>query len=108
MTQQSIALAEMLMALENELRNLYVWDVEPPSAEALSSIEPFSLDRLNFAQWLQFVFIPRLRFMIENRLALPNNSDVSPMAEEYFRGFNVNSDAVILYVRNIDRLLSET
>jgi uncharacterized protein YqcC (DUF446 family) len=33
------------------------WDEVPPSIEALSSVEPFSVDTLDFEQWLQWIFL---------------------------------------------------
>ncbi len=107
MTHKYIAVTEILMNLEKELRELYLWDFESPSEEALASTEPFAIDTLNFLQWLQFIFMPRLNFMIENGLPLPNNCGVAPMAEEYFQNINVNSTTVILHLKNIDTALTE-
>lgn len=106
MTQQHITLAEILIDLEKELRELRLWEFETPSIEALSSAEPFSIDTLNFAQWLQFIFIPHLYILIEHKQPLPNTSGVKPMAEEYFQSFNVNSAPLISHLEKIDVLLS--
>ncbi|MCF5282706.1 pseudouridine synthase, partial [Pseudomonas syringae] len=45
--------AEQLLLIERELRVLGWWDTTPPSEQALASQEPFSVDTLEFAQWLQ-------------------------------------------------------
>jgi uncharacterized protein YqcC (DUF446 family) len=107
MTSKHIAIAEILIDLEKELRDLRLWDFESPSEEALASIEPFAIDTLTFPQWLQFIFIPRLYFMIEQRFPLPNVSGVKPMAEEYFQVLNLNSANLISHLGKIDKLLSE-
>lgn len=106
MTQKHIALAEILIDIEKELHELRLWEFEVPSAKALASTQPFAIDTLNFAQWLQFIFIPRLYFLIEHKQSLPNTSGVKPMAEEYFQSFNLNSVQLILHLEKIDVLLS--
>ena len=107
MTHKYIAVTEILMELEKDLREMYLWDFESPSAEALASTEPFAIDTLNFSQWLQFIFIPRLYLMIEHGLPLPNNCDVAPMAEEYFQSVNINSTTIIRHLKNIDSVLTD-
>ena len=106
MSHNHIAVTEILVELEKELRKLYLWDFEFPSAEALASTEPFAIDTLNFPQWLQFIFIHRLYFILEQQLPLPNNSGVAPMAEQYFQVLNLDSSSVIELLQKIDNLLS--
>ena len=103
---QHIALADILIDLEKELRELRLWEKEPPSADALASVQPFAVDTLNFSQWLQFIFIPRLYDLIEARAALPGNCGVAPMAEEYFQPMGLNSENLISHLRRIDVLLT--
>jgi uncharacterized protein YqcC (DUF446 family) len=107
MTSKHIAVAEILIDIEKELRDLRLWEFESPSEEALASTQPFAIDTLNFPQWLQFIFIPRLYFMIEQRMQLPNVSGVKPMAEEYFQVLNQNSSNLISHLGRIDTLLSQ-
>ena len=107
MPSKHIAVAEILIDIEKELRDLRLWEFESPSEEALASNEPFAIDTLNFPQWLQFIFIPRLYFMVDQRFPLPSVSGVKPMAEEYFQVLNLNSANLILYLDRIDKLLSE-
>jgi uncharacterized protein YqcC (DUF446 family) len=103
MSNKYIAVTEILVGIEEELRKLQLWDFESPSAEALASTEPFAVDTLNFPQWLQFIFVPRLYFIIEQQLGLPNNSGVAPMAEQYFQALSVNSSTLIKHLQKIDR-----
>ena len=103
---QHIALAEILIDLEIELRELRLWEAESPSAEALASVQPFAVDTLNFSQWLQFIFIPRLYDLIEARDTLPVNCGVAPMAEEYFQPLGLNGADLINHLRRIDVLLT--
>lgn len=106
MTQQYIILAELLIDIEKELRGLQLWESDIPSAEALSSSQPFAVDTLNFPQWLQFIFIPRLYVMIEHNADLPNNCGIAPMAEQYFQPQGLNSAPLIEHLRQVDNLLT--
>ena len=106
MSQKHISVAEILIDIEKELRELRLWEFEMPSDEALSSTQPFAIDTLNFPQWLQFIFLPRLYVLVEQRLPLPSVSGVKPMAEEYFATLTVNSTPLILHLEKIDILLS--
>lgn len=75
------AIAEQLLLIERELRVQGWWDEEPPSTEALSSVEPFSVDTLDFHQWLQWIFLVRMKHILEQDLPLPNASGILDMAE---------------------------
>lgn len=81
-----IQIASLLIDIEAELRRLQQWQHVAPSAEALASVEPFCVDTLTFAQWLQFIFLPRMHAMVAARLLPPGRCEIKPMAEEYFLG----------------------
>jgi uncharacterized protein YqcC (DUF446 family) len=74
-------IAEHLLLIERELRVQGWWDEVAPSPEALASVEPFSVDTLDFAQWLQWIFLPRMKTILEEDLPLPNASGILVMAE---------------------------
>ena len=101
-----ITVAETLMDIEKELRYLQLWDNEMMSEEALASEQPFAVDTMTFPQWLQFIFLPRLYFMIEQKMQLPGNCGIAPMAEEYFSVLSLPSSALIMYLQKVDELLT--
>ena len=101
-----IAVAETLMDIEKELRYLQLWDNEMISEEALASEQPFAIDTMTFPQWLQFIFLPRMYFMIEQQMQLPGNCGIAPMAEEYFSVLSLPSSALIKHLQKIDELLT--
>ena len=74
-------IADQLLLIERELRTQGWWDDVPPSAEGLSSVEPFSVDTLDFHQWLQWVFLVKMKQILEHDLPLPNASGILEMAE---------------------------
>ena len=104
---QHFTIADLLMDLERELRVLNLWESESPPAEALASKEPFAIDSLTFPQWLQFIFIPRLYFMIEQQQSLPAVSGIKPMAEHYFHALpKLYSAPLTGLIDQIDKVLS--
>ncbi len=102
----AIEVCSLLIDIEAELRRLNLWQAEPPSPEALSSQEPFCLDTLEFQQWLQFVFLVRMREMIEHSQPLPTRCNIAPMAEEYFRNKSINTSVLITRIQQLDKLLN--
>ncbi|MGD8174705.1 YqcC family protein [Marinimicrobium sp. ARAG 43.8] len=106
MTDVHKSLAETLFDLERELRAMELWDDSPPPAGALQSTQPFAVDTLEFYQWLQFVFIPRLFERVEYRARLPESCVVAPMAEEYFRPRPQSGEAVVALLETIDELIT--
>lgn len=98
--------AEVLIDIEAELRQLALWERMPPPASALASPEPFCIDTLTLPQWLQFVFLPTLYGLLEEEAALPERCAIAPMAEEYFRGSQLASGSLLAALRRIDELLT--
>ncbi|MEZ3186575.1 YqcC family protein [Pseudomonas sp. LM13] len=79
------AIAQQLLLIERELRTLDLWSAEPPSPEALASVEPFCVDTLRFEQWLQWIFLPRMKAIVEADHPLPQASGICAMAEVVYR-----------------------
>ena len=98
--------AEVLIDIEAELRQLGLWDRVPPSEAALASEQPFCVDTLSLPQWLQFIFLPTIYQLLETDQTLPSRCGIAPMAEEYFRGAGLPSAALEDALRRIDTLLS--
>lgn len=106
MDDDRIAISGLLIDIECELRRLNAWEDAIPSAEALLSTQPFAVDTLTFAQWLQFIFIPKIRTLVESEGALPQTCDIAPMAEEYFRGQSLPAGELIQILEEIDRVIT--
>ncbi|MCK9469475.1 MAG: YqcC family protein [Porticoccaceae bacterium] len=99
-------LANELLTLEATLRHLELWHSAAPSPLALASTAPFACDTLLFTEWLQFIFIPRLSELARTEAPLPTKCDVTPMAEEYFRGRKQHCPTVLAVLNRIDRLIT--
>ena len=87
-------IAEVMIDIEAQLRQLGQWDKIPPSTEALASRKPFCVDTLTLPQWLQFIFLPTVYRMLEDGQALPGRCGIAPMAEEFFRGSGLASTSL--------------
>ncbi|WP_426415882.1 YqcC family protein [Aestuariirhabdus sp. LZHN29] len=102
----AIELTRLLDRLEEEMQALQLWQGVPPAAEAFASQEPFCIDTMGFDQWLQWVFVARLRAMIEARASLPTRSELCPLADEFFKGRASESAPLLEVIAQIDRLLT--
>ncbi|MFT6288624.1 MAG: hypothetical protein ACJAYC_003763 [Halieaceae bacterium] len=102
------AVAEVLIDIEAQLRQLRQWDKIPPSATALVSDQPFCVDTLTLPQWLQFIFLPAMYQILESEQTLPQRCGIVPMAEEYFRGTGLSADNLLDALGRIDELLTES
>ncbi|WNW13379.1 YqcC family protein [Pseudomonas sp. DTU_2021_1001937_2_SI_NGA_ILE_001] len=75
------ALADQLLSIEQALRELGWWESSAPAPQALASQQPFCVDTLSFEQWLQWIFLPRMKAIVEQSLPLPSVSGIREMAE---------------------------
>jgi len=100
-------LGELLLKLEQELRRNSLWEKDIPSADALSSEEPFCIDCLDLSQWVQWIFIPKMLYLIENQKPLPEFCGVYQVAEEAFNGMKQDMQETLRLLKEIDRLVCE-
>jgi len=101
-----IEVAQLLIDIEAQLRQLGLWERQSPPPQALASDQPFSVDTLTLPQWLQFIFLPTLYRLLAQGEPLPARCGIAPMAQEYFRGLALPSAALEETLLKIDRVLS--
>ncbi|MGR8933474.1 MAG: YqcC family protein [Gammaproteobacteria bacterium] len=106
MVAERSEIASLLNAVEFEMRRLLYWLDTPPSAEELSSALPFCCDTLEFPQWLQFIFLHKMRLLLKAGAPLPTACAIAPYAEEYFKQGNKEEDVLLNHLRAIDKLLT--
>lgn len=99
-------LIELLKRLEQEMRRLSLWQAVSPTKEALTSQEPFCLDTMGFDQWLQWVFVARLRAAVEANASLPRKSEISPLAQEFFKTRGKECDKLLSLIVGVDELFN--
>jgi uncharacterized protein YqcC (DUF446 family) len=100
-------LTDLLFAVEQELREMHLWDQQIPSAQALASSQPFAIDQLCFNQWLQFIFLPKMAELIETASELPESCSTAPMAEEFYKAEQVDAISLIRHLAAIDALICD-
>lgn len=106
MDERITLLAENLLLIERELRLQGWWNDSPPSESALASQAPFCVDTLAFEQWLQWIFLPRMKELLEMAAPLPAVSGMKPMAEIAFREVPVQATRLIELLETMDAHLS--
>ncbi len=108
MSSRIAALADQLLLIERELRVLGWWTSVSPSAEALASEQPFCVDTLSFEAWLQWLFLPRMKVLLETAAPLPTASGIRFMAEEVYRGREREVRELLNALGEFDRLIGST
>lgn len=106
MTVQIVTLVELkklLNELEEELKKMSLWQglAGRPPESAFLSMTPFFMDTMEFHQWLEYVFIPRLNALESQELS-NLKVIVAPYAIEVYRGQWTRYAALIRLLKKID------
>lgn len=83
-----------LQQLESALQKFDLWQTTPPAQAAFESTEPFAIDHLNSTEWLQWIFIPRMRALCESEQPLPHNMAITPYIEESLKEHEALEDVL--------------
>ncbi|MBL4830123.1 MAG: YqcC family protein [Aliivibrio sp.] len=86
MNRKNELIVNILNQIELVLRRYDMWQSEPPSLAALTSVEPFAVDTLTCEEWLQWIFIPKFHEMIDAEQELPIGFAISAYVEETMLG----------------------
>ena len=81
--------------IEAELHNLNWWHSEPLKPEQFDFHAAFAMDTMTFSQWLQFIFIPKVRAAAEQN-HFPLQSQVAAQAIREFDAFPEASQLITL------------
>lgn len=100
------AVAELLNAIEFRLREIGAWSEERPAAEALASTLPFCYDTLELESWIQFIFIGRMRELLEQGDPLPETCGISPYIEMLAASGRRTDQALVELIEAVDRAVS--
>ncbi len=101
-------LLDKLKELELAMYRLGLYSETAPAPERLMSEAPFCIDSLEFAEWLQWVFIPNLSEILKDEAfqGLPNRSNIAEMAEEVYKTRQAELQELLVILREIDKLLN--
>jgi len=95
-------LADLLLQIEAELRRLELWEGTMPAPKAMMSTTPFCADTLYFNQWLQWLFVPRMKEILEQSLPLPQQCDIHTYVEQQCKG---DCAALLKLIKRFDELV---
>jgi len=90
------SVAQRIDAIEAEMRRIGLWQEEAPDPERLRFTRAFAGDTMTFEQWLQFIFIARVREIVAARGEFPSRSQVAAQAVREFDGFDEASGLISL------------
>ena len=99
----NIQLVDLLQQLEAQLQHHELWQQNMPSAEALQSTEPFAIDTLHPHEWLQWIFIARMRALVESNQPLPRGFSIEPYFAEAWKQ-ELHYGELLETIRTIDEL----
>ncbi|MDD3610387.1 MAG: YqcC family protein [Halothiobacillaceae bacterium] len=95
-----------LDAIEAEMRRIGLWGDTAPDPDALASVMPFCYDTLLFHEWLQWVFLPRMREVFQRGESLPAACVIHPLAEHSFAELPHPTDALLALIDQFDRFMA--
>ncbi len=98
MSNQYELAAQKADEIENELKALGHWKNTPPDPAIFVNMGAFGSNTMPFTSWLQFVLIPRIRQIIDEKDKFPGSSSVAVVAYR-----NLEEDRY----ETLNRLLSE-
>jgi uncharacterized protein YqcC (DUF446 family) len=80
---RSAMIAAKLDEIEDEMHAVGFWQASPLDHDQLDFSAAFGADKMAFSQWLQFIFVPRVREAIATN-EFPSSSDVGTQAVREF------------------------
>ena len=80
------AIAAAFEAILTEMKRTGVWNVERPADAAFSDMGAFGMYTMAFAQWLRWVFVPRVESALASGGPWPTSSEVAVQATREFDG----------------------
>src|SRR5215470_14142318 len=86
---------EKLGQIETEMKQIGLWQSEPLQPEQYQFHAAFAMDTMSFSQWLQFVFIPKVKEAAKAK-QFPAKSQVGAQAVREFDGLSTASHLVTL------------
>lgn len=99
-------IADVILEVEANLRIHGKWDENPPPGSALTSPEPFCIDTLKFEQWLQWIFLPRMKQVIEQQKPFPQKSGIYEYAQDTLPGRAPGTPGLLRLIKRFDDLIS--
>ncbi|AUI86759.1 hypothetical protein BS333_10355 [Vibrio azureus] len=101
--ETNIQLGRLLDQLEKQLHQQQLWQTNEPEQQALLSVEPFAIDTLHPHEWLQWIFIAKMRSLVEEKQPLPKGFLLEPYFSEAWKQ-ETHYAELLMTIRAIDQL----
>jgi uncharacterized protein YqcC (DUF446 family) len=88
--------ASRLQLIEDEMKRINFWQDTPIDPAAMNFKKAFAMDTMAYTQWLQFIFIPRVKQIIAEHGKFPSSSSVGTQAIREFDGQDQANNLVTL------------
>ncbi len=98
-------ISESLAEIEAELRRLELWEGVSPAVQDLMSAQPFCYDTLEFPQWLQWLFLARMKALVDAGGPYPARSGIHAYAEEWAAHAAVEGAHLLVLIKHVDALI---
>ncbi len=95
MPPESKVVLSQIASIEAEMQRIGFWQAEPLKSEQYQFNEAFGTDTMAFSQWLQFIFLPRVKDSAASG-NFPSESHVAAQAVREFDGVQEASHLVTL------------
>ncbi|WP_404377356.1 YqcC family protein [Vreelandella aquamarina] len=93
-----------LLELEAAMKAANLWRTPTPDAAAFASQQPFCIDTMSLPQWVRYVFIARLKALIDAKAAMPAKCDVAPAVAAYLMQEKARASDQLLVVKAVERV----
>ncbi len=102
------AVAAAIDAVEAEMKQVGVWEIEEPTPGALAAGGAFGTKSMAFEQWLRWIFVPRVRQILDEHGPFPPKSQVSQQAYREWRMWSEvpEMDPLLERLREFDALFN--
>ncbi|HVU12463.1 MAG TPA: YqcC family protein [Phototrophicaceae bacterium] len=98
------AVARQADAIEAEMKRIGFWQDTPLKPEQYDFRAAFAGDTMAFPQWLQFIFLPRVRDIIARRGQFPPSSQVAAYAIREFDTYSQDTSTLHQLLYDFDHL----
>jgi uncharacterized protein YqcC (DUF446 family) len=95
--------AAKLDEIEEEMKRIGLWQEKPLAPEQYNFTSAFAMDTMSYDQWLQFIFVPRVRGTISASGKFPASSSVGAQAVREFDTVP-NAARLVTLLSEFDRL----
>lgn len=90
--------------VEEEMKRIGYWQNDPLRPEQYQFRMAFAMDTMAFSQWLQFIFIPRVKSMLETGEKFPRDSQNGAQAAREFDGDD-NAQGLVTLLSEFDEII---